>query len=102
MPSQGPKKGRHCYATCVFSGAPNPKRGEKIRSGYLKPAFSAAQRRAELLRNPCILGGPQSQARGENENWLPHACLLGSPKEGVTSTEPLDSRGPPMTSAGRK
>ena len=40
-------------------------------------AFSGAQKRAELLRNPCILGGPQRQARGENQKRLPHPCLLG-------------------------
>ena len=36
------------------------KRGEKIRSDYLTLAFSGAQKRAELLRNPCILGDPLS------------------------------------------
>ena len=30
----------------------------------------------------CVLGGPQHQARGENQKRLPHACLLGGPKEG--------------------
>ena len=75
--SQEPKRGRKCYVTPAFSGVPNPKRGEqnqkkpptpsmgsKIRSGYLTLAFSGAQKRAEILRHPCILGGPQRQARG--------------------------------------
>ena len=67
LPSLGPKRGRNCYVTPAFSGIPNAKRGKKIRSGYLTPAFLGAQKRAELLRNPCILGDPQRQARGENQ-----------------------------------
>ena len=54
-----------------------------MRSSYLTPAFSGAQKRAELLCNPCILGGPQYQARGQNQKkWLPHPYLLGGSKEG--------------------
>ena len=59
LPSRGPKKGRKCYVTPAFSGIPNAKRGEqnqkwsstkgnKIRSGYLTPAFPGAQKRAEF------------------------------------------------------
>ena len=65
-----------------FSGVPNAKRGEKIRSGYLSPAFSGAQNTAESLRSPCILRGHQRQARRENQKWLPHPCVLRVPKEG--------------------
>ena len=116
LPSRGPKRGRKCYITPAFSGIPNVKRGEqnqkwsptegnKIRSGYLTPAFSGAQKeggnatsplhsresptprtrrkisptkgekirrggltpvfsgaqkRAEMLRNPRVLGGPRT------------------------------------------
>ena len=67
LPSQGFKRRRNCYVTRAFSGIPNAKLGEKIRSGSLTPAFSGAQKKAELLRNPCILGDPQHQARGENQ-----------------------------------
>ena len=94
----GPKRGRKCYITPAFSGVPNAKRGDKIRSGYLTPAVSGvpnkgdkikvgpeeggnatsplhsrgsptpsagtkstwAQKRAEMLHHPCILGGPQT------------------------------------------
>ena len=34
-----------------------------------------------MLHQPCILGGPQRQARGENQKWLPHPCLLGGPQQ---------------------
>ena len=85
LPSWGPKRGRKCYGTPAFSGIPQSK-GDKIRIGYLTPTFLGAQKRAELLRNPCILGGPQRQAHGENQNGLPHPCLLGGPKEGGSAT----------------
>ena len=62
LPSRGPKRGLNCYATPAFLGVPNAKRGDKIRSSYLTPAFSGGQKRAEMLRNPYILEGPQ---RGE-------------------------------------
>ena len=66
-PSRGRKKGHNDYVTPAFWEIPNAKRGEKIIRAYLTPAFSGAQKRAELLRNPCILGGPERQARGENQ-----------------------------------
>ena len=84
--SQGPKRGRNCYVTPAFTGIPNAKRGDKIRSGYLTFAFSGAQKRAEVLRNPCILGDPQRQVRGQNQKWLPHPCIRGGPKEGGIAT----------------
>ena len=86
LPFREPKRGQNCYVTPAFSGIPNAKRGDKIRSGYLTLAFCGAQKRAELLRNPCILGDPKRQARGENQKWLPHPCLLWGPKEGVIAT----------------
>ena len=70
----------------ALSGIPNAKRGEKMRSGYLTRAFAGAQKRAELLHNPCILEDSQRQARGENEKWLPHPCIRGGPKEGTIAT----------------
>ena len=41
--------------TPTFSRVPN--KGDKITSGYLNPAVLGAQMRAEMLHNPCILGG---------------------------------------------
>ena len=51
--------------------------GKKIRSGYLTPAFSGAQKRAEFLRNPCILRDPKQRGR-----------------KSEVATPPLASRGP--------
>ena len=111
----GPKRGRNCYVSAAFSGIPNTKGGQKIRDGYLTRALSGAKKRAELLCDPYILRGPQRQTRGENQEWLPHLCLLeGEKKDGVTmypvhshrsptpstattsekATPPLPSRGP--------
>ena len=75
----------------MFSGVPN--KVDKIRIGYLTPAFLGAQKRAEWLHNPCFLGGPQQS--GQNQKWLPHPCLLGGPKEGGIAMQPLRSRGSP-------
>ena len=86
LPSQGPKGGRNCYVTPAFSWVPNTKPGDQFKSGYPNPAFLGAQKRAELLRNPYILGGPQHQVRGQNQNWLPRPYLLGAPKEGGIAT----------------
>ena len=62
LPSWGPKRGRKCHVTLAFSGV--PRSGDKIRIGCLTPAFSGAQKRAEMLPNPCVLRGPQK--RGQN------------------------------------
>ena len=78
LPSRGPKRMQNCYVAPAFSGVPNTKRGEKIRMGCITSAFSGAQKRAELLRNPCNLGGSQLQARGENQKWLPHPTCSGA------------------------
>ena len=120
----GPKEGGNGYVTPALSGIPNAKRGEqnkkwsptkgnKIKTGYLTPAFSGAQKRAEMLCYPCIHGDPQRQARGtksevvpnkgeQNQKWLPQPCLLGGPKEGGNAMSPLHSWGSPMPSAGNK
>ena len=82
LPSWRPKRGQDCYLTPAFSGIPNTKHGEKTRSDYLTPIFLGAQKGAALLCNPCILGDPQHQARGENQKWLPHPYLPGGPNEG--------------------
>ena len=101
--SQVPRRGRKCYVTPAFSGAsnarrkekfrsgyltpsfsgvPNAKRREKLSSGYVTPAFSGAHKRAEVIRDPCILGGPQRQARVDIQKWLLVPYLLGGLEEG--------------------
>ena len=54
-------------------------KGNKIRSGCVTPAFAGAQKRAKMRRQPCILRGPQRQARGAKSE---------------VATSPVPSRGP--------
>ena len=55
-----------CYVVPAFLGF--PKQGDKSRTGYLTPAFSGAQKWAELLWDACVLGGPET--RGQKQKWL--------------------------------
>ena len=91
--SHGPKRGRKCHVTSAFLRRPQTK-GEKIRIGYLTLAFSGAQKRAQMLCHPCILGASPNNGE-QNQKWLPHPYLLGGPKEGGNVTPPLHSRGVP-------
>ena len=64
LPLGGAKAGRNCYATPALVGVLGAKDAKNIRTGCLTLAFSVAQKRVEFLPHPCILGGPQRQARG--------------------------------------
>ena len=77
QPSWGPKRGRKCGTTHAFSGIPyaqrgeqnqmwSPTKGNKIGTSCLTPAFSGAQKRAEMLRHTCILADPHTQRVEEN------------------------------------
>ena len=77
----GPIGARKCYITPAFSGVPKDM-GDKIR-------FGGAQKWAEMLHHPCILGGSQRHG-GQNQNWW-------GPQVGGNATSPLHSRGSPKT-----
>ena len=93
--SRGPRLGWNCYATPAFSGVPHAKRRKKITSGCATPTFLGTQKRAELLRNPCILRVPNAK-RGEKirsgcltptfsgaqkrAELLRNPCILGGPR----------------------
>ena len=52
-----------------------------MRSGRLTPAFSGGQKRAEVLRNPCILGGPLKKGTKSEMATAPIGVGIGnSPK----------------------
>ena len=87
---RGPKEGGN--ATSPLHSRGYPTKGNKIRSGCLTPAFSGTQKRAEMLCHPC---SPKAKRGEQNQKWLPHACLIGGPKEGGNATPPLQSRGSP-------
>ena len=74
----------------AFSGIPNkreenqkcsPTKGNKIRSGCL----SGAQKRAEMLHHPCVLGGrlqkgTEIKVAHKRAEVLCHPCVLGRPQ----------------------
>ena len=58
-PSRGPKRGRKCYVTTAFSGVPD--KGGRSQKWLPHPAFSGAQKRAEMLRHPAFSGVPKQR-----------------------------------------
>ena len=82
LPFGRPKRGRKCYATLHSRGSPTPSAGTKITSGCLTPACSRAQKKAEMLHQPCILGGPQHQARGAKPELASSPLPSRGPKRG--------------------
>ena len=74
--SQGsPTKGNKIRIGCLTLPSRGPKRGRKC---HVTLAFSGIPNKGEQI-----------------QNWLPHPCLLGGPKEDGNSTKPLHSRGSP-------
>ena len=71
----GPKEGGN--ATPPLHSRGSPTKGKKIRSGCLTPAFSGAQKRAEMVHHPSILRDPQQRGR-----------------KSEVAASPLPSRGP--------
>ena len=76
-----------CYATLEFSGV--PKKGDKIRIGYLTPAFWGAHDWAQLLNNPFIPGCPWH--RGQKPYSLPQPRLVRGPQGGRIAAQQLRS-----------
>ena len=70
LASRVPKEGRNSYITPTFSRI--PRKGTKNRMGYLTPAFSGGQKRAERLCNARV--GNKKRAE-----LLPTNCFLGGP-----------------------
>ena len=93
LSSRGPKEGGIAMQTLHSRGFPT--KVDKIKNGYLTITFFGAENRAELLCNPCILGGPQrrgtksevassplhSQGAHHGGALLRTPCILGSPQQ---------------------
>ena len=102
----GPKEGVNATSTLYSRGFSTNR--TKIRRGCPSLAFSGAQKRAEMWRNPCVLGDPQqtgpkpkvaTSALAQKRAEMPrHSCILGDPQQrGVKSevaASPLPSQGP--------
>ena len=80
LPSRRPKRARKCYLTPAFSGIPN--KGDQNQKWLPPPYLPRAQKRAEMLCHPCILGDPH-QRRAKSQ----------------VAASPLPSQGP---KGGRK
>ena len=96
LPSRGPKRGQNCYVTPAFSG--NPNKGEQNQ---------------KWVRHPCLLGGPQRQARGAKSevsptkgNKIRSGCLtppfLGAQKRAEMLCHPCILRGSQRQARGAK
>ena len=76
--SPGPKRGLN--ATSPLHSQGSPTKGNKIRSGFLTPAFWGGQKRAEMLHHPYILGDPQQ--RGTKSEVAASPLPSEGPKRG--------------------
>ena len=112
----GPTSGRKCYVNLAFSGVPN--KGDKIKAGpkegknatsalhsrgspnkwrqnqnwLPKPCLLGAHKWAEMLRQPCILGGPQQRGQNQSGPKRGQKCYIspafsGIPKQMATKSE---------------
>ena len=103
----GPTSGQECYITPAFSGV--PKKGDKIKVGQqvggnaTSPLHSRgsptkgtkskwANKWAEMLHHPCILGGPQQRGQNQSRPTSGRKCYItpafsGVPKERGTKSE---------------
>ena len=67
--------------------------GDKIRIGYITPAFSRAQKWAVLLRNPCVLGGSPIEGDEIRSGYITRAFSRAR-KWAVLLRNPCVLRGP--------
>ena len=82
LPCWGPKRGRDCYVTPAFSGIPNTKQGEKIRSGYLTPAFPGAKTGRECSVTPTFSGVLTAKHEEKIRSGYLTPAFPGGPKGG--------------------
>ena len=80
-------------ATQHFWGSPEEGRKSELAASPLPSPW--AKRGRNCYVTPASEGGGGPRNRGHNQNWLPHPCLLGGPKEGENALSPLRSRGSP-------
>ena len=107
-----PKRGRKCYITPAFSGVPN--KGDKIKAGpkeggnATSPLHSRgsptkgtkskrAQKRAEMLHHPYILGDAQQRGQNQSGPKRGRKCYItpafsGIPKKGDNQSRPKRGR----------
>ena len=82
LPSREPKSGRYCYVTRASSTIPT--KGDKVRSGSIRHAFSSAQKWRALLCNLYVIWDPNKM--GYNQKWQNHPFVLMRPIMGGIAT----------------
>ena len=91
----GQKEGGNALPPLPSRGSPTPSAGINITNDCLNPDFLDAEKRAEMLRIPCILGGTPTPSAGskirsgyltpafsggkKRAEMLCHTCLLREP-----------------------
>ena len=96
----GPKEGGNATSNLHSLGSPTPSAGSKIGNGYLTLALLGAQKRAEMLRHPCILAVPQRQARGAKSERAASPLPSRGPKRGRKCYVTLAFSGVPNAKRG--
>ena len=74
-----PKRWHNCYVTRAFLGSPTPSAGTKSDVASSPVPSQGPKRWRNCYVTPAI-SGVQRQARGPNQMWLTHPCLLGGQK----------------------
>ena len=97
---RGPKEGGNAMSPLHSRGSPRPSAASKIKSGCLTPAFSRAQKRAEILHRPCILGDPRQ--RGTKSEVTASAIPSRRPRRGRKCYVALAFSGIPNAERGEQ
>ena len=90
----GPKEGGNATSTLHSRGSPN-KGGTKSELVASSLPSRGPKKGRNCYVNTTFLGIPKPK-QGQNQNWLPHPCLLGGPQMGENAMSPLHSRGCPI------
>ena len=100
LPSRGPKRGWKCYVTPAFSGI---RINEEQKRNWLPCAcLLGGTKEAEMLRHPCILGGPQRKARGAKSEVATSLAFSGAQKRVQMLHHPYILGGPQRQARGAK
>ena len=73
-----------------------------MRIGYLTPGYRGPKRGQKCYVTLTFLGFPIAKRGDQNNHWLLHRCLLGGPKGGPNTVEPLHFVGFQFQARGSK
>ena len=87
---------------CILRGPQNQAQGAKSEVAASTQPSRRPKRGRKCYVTPAFLGVPNAKRGDQIQKWLPHPCLLGSPKKSENVPWPLHSPGSPTPSAGTK